>query len=270
MATKKAAAKKSAAKKEIQREDKVYRYKYASKTAAIKCGRGKQNILITEFEGEPIGRQRAIRHCPAEESIFKDEQAEDAEVVPIVFVDGLFEAKGYEVRTQEFLDNHPNLGTTFFRVDPGADAKAYADEEDMRTDAKIAVRKKMKEEGGEEVLRIIVTALTSDAGAAASMSPSELKATLYNEIDSNVHRFTNDEGEVTIFDDQEIIREAIANHAFNSAVVQISADGSGVVWTSNSKQICAVPEGVDHREYFAEYLGTKEGLQVAREIKKRL
>jgi hypothetical protein len=102
------------------------------------------------------------------------------------------------------------------------------------------------------------------------MTPSELKAALYNEIDSNVYRFVNDQGEVTIFDDQSLIRTALSNHAFNAAVVQVSADGGSVIWTTNSAQICVVPEGADHREYFAEYLGTKEGLQVAREVKKRL
>lgn len=270
MATKKAPAKKKAVKS-IEREDKVYTTLHNKpRTHSVKCGRGRSSILINEFNGESLGRQRAIRHCPAEPSIFKEDQADDAEVVPIVFVNGFFEAKADMVRTQEFLDNHPDRGIRFDVVDPGADAKAFADEEDMRTDAKIAVRNKMKEEGGIEVLRIIVTALTSDAGAAASMSPSELKAALYNEIDANVHRFTNDEGEVTIFDDQDLIRQAISNHAFNAAVVQISADGGAIVWASNSKQICVVPEGVDHQEYFAEFLGTKDGLQVAREVKKRL
>lgn len=268
--TRKASTRKASTKK-VQREDKVYRtLHYTPKTFSLQSGRGKASILISEFEGEQLDHQKAIRHCPAEISIFKDNQSEDAEVVPIVFQDGFFEAKAHEVRTQEFLDNHPMKGKTFDVIDPGADAIAFADEEEMRTDAKVAVRKKMKEEGGEEILRIIVSALTSDMAGASKMTPAELKATLYSEIDNNVYRFVNDDGEVTIFDDQDVIRQALSNHAFNAAVVQIGADGGAILWSSNSAQICIVPEGVDHMEYFAEFLGTKEGLQVAREIKKRL
>lgn len=257
------------AKKE-QRVDKVYELiHYHPRSYSLKSGRGSQ-VLISEYNGKKLEYLKAIRHCPGEHSIFKEEQSKEAEVVPVVFIKGFFEAKAHEALTQDFLDNHPKNGKTFKVVDAAADAEAYAEEEEMRLDAKAAVRKKAKEEGGTEVLRMVVTALTSDSAAASKMEPGLLKTTLYDLIDNNVSRFVNDEGEVDIFDDQDIVRGALAKMAFKSGVVEISGEGNNIIWSKNKDVITLVPEGASHEEYLAEYFATEEGVQVAREVNKRL
>tara|TARA_R110000772_G_scaffold50518_4_gene116139 strand:- start:17647 stop:18447 length:801 start_codon:yes stop_codon:yes gene_type:complete len=266
MAVKAPVAKKSTAKKEIELVAREYRLlRYQPLQFVLKVGR---NYSLLVFD-PATGLNRAIRHCPAEKSIYIDEQSENAVVQPVIFLKGLLSTKGTDVITQTFLDAHPSNGGIFEMIDVEADSMDIADLEELKLDVKQAIRDKAKEEAGLEELKIIVAVLTSNASAASKMTPSEIKNSLYELVDQNVGRFVDDEGEVTIFDDIDIKRQAITQQAFNSGVIQVSADGSKVMWSDNKASICLIPTGQSHLEFFAKYLGTEEGLQVAVEISKR-
>jgi hypothetical protein len=239
--------------------------KYQPLTFTLKVGRDSRLLVFDEEKGY----NRAIRHCPNEKSIFVDEQSDRAVVEPIIFLKGLLETKETDTITQMFLEMHPKRGFVFDVIDDAQDAAELADYEEMKLDVKQAIRAKMKEEGGIEELRIIASVLNQDSAGAAKMSPAEIKTVLYDAVDSNVNRFIGDDGDVTIFDDMDIKRQAIAQHAFNSGVITISADGSKVMWSDTKAQICRIPEGQGHLKYFASWLATEEGLDVAREISKR-
>ena len=263
MATKKAVAKKPAAQERIAKE---YRHlKYQSPTFTLKVGR-KSSLLIFD---EVAGVNRAIRHCPGEKSIFVEEQSKDAVVVPIIFLHGLLDTKETDVITQKFLDNHPSNGILFEVIDNESDATDIAGIEELRLDVKQAIRVKAKEDAGIEELRLITAVLISDVSAASKMTAPELKNALYDLVETNLGRFVNDEGEVSIFDNVEIQREALTQHSFNSGVIQVSADGSKVMWSDNKATICQVPVGQSHLDFFTKFLGTEQGLQVAVEISKR-
>tara|TARA_R110002074_G_scaffold189465_6_gene355278 strand:- start:7815 stop:8618 length:804 start_codon:yes stop_codon:yes gene_type:complete len=257
---------KTAVKEAVTLSAKEYRLlPYQPLQFVLKCGR-KNSLLVFD----PVkGYNRAIRHCPGERSIFVDEQSADAVVVPLIFLNGLLSTKETETITQAFLEAHPSKDRIFELIDTEADAVDIADMEELKIDVKQAIRKKAKEEAGIEELTIIVSVLISDAEEAASMSPSEVKNTLYELVDNNINRFIDDEGNVTIFDDADIKRAAITQHAFNSGVIQVSADGSKVMWSDNKATICMIPVGQNHEEFFSKYLGTEEGLQVVVEISNR-
>ena len=234
-------------------------------TFTLKVGRD-NSLLVFDKE---TGMNRAIRHCPGENSIFIDEQSPNAVVSPIIFLKGLLSTKETEVLTQKFLEAHPKNGTVFQVVDSEADATDIADLEELRLDVKSAIRNKAKEDTGIEELRLIVSVLISNVSEASKMSPAEIKNTLYNLVDENINRFIGDNEEITIFDDVEIKRAAISQHAFNSGVIRVSADGSKIMWSDNKATITHVPVGKNHLEFFSKYLGTEEGLQVAVEVSKR-
>jgi hypothetical protein len=262
MAVKKAAPKTGAPKLTA----KNYRLlRYQPLTFTLKVGRN-NSLLVFD---ESTGMNRAIRHCPGERSIFVDEQSENAVVVPIIFLKGLLETKETEVLTQMFLDAHPKNGGVFELIDTASDATDIADMEELKLDVKQAIRDKAKEDAGMEELRLITSVLISNAAEAAKMEPSQIKNALYDLVDQNVKRFVNDNGEVSIFDDVKIKRAAITQHAFNSGVIQVSADGSKVMWSDNKATICMIPVGQSHVDFFSKYLGTEEGLQVAVEISRR-
>tara|TARA_R110002167_G_scaffold331706_1_gene538395 strand:+ start:39190 stop:39966 length:777 start_codon:yes stop_codon:yes gene_type:complete len=247
--------------------DKSYRLlKYEPLTFTLKVGRDK-NLLIFD---EKLKVQRAIRHCPNEPSIFVDKQSDWAVVEPIIFIKGFVNTKKEETSTQAFLESHPKRGLLFDLVDSNAEAEDMVDIEELSIDVKQAIRDKVKDEGGIEELRAVVSVLISDVGRAAKMSPSELKFAAYDVVDTNINRFINDAGDITIFDDSNIKRRALAQHAFNSGVIQVSSDASKIIWTDNNAVICLVPVGMDYLTFFTDFLKSEEGMQVAVEITKRM
>jgi hypothetical protein len=247
-------------------EPREYRLlRYQPLTFTLKTGRS--NDLVIFDEDKEVNR--AIRHCPNEKSIFVDEQSDNAVVKNIIFINGFLYTEPTEIITQKFLEMHPSEGNIFELIDDAADAKEMIDYEETILDIKQAIRQKAKEENGEETLRVIVSVIISSPTLAANMSVAELKNTLYEAVDSNPDRFIDDSGDVTIFDDSDITRKAVAQQAFVSGVLSVSADSRRIIWSDNKATICQIPTGKNYLNYFANFLETEEGMDVMREIDKR-
>ena len=258
MATKKAT--------KVERVNKSYRLlKYQPLTFELKTGRD-NNLVIFD---ETTDNTRAIKHCPNEKSIFVDEQSKLGVVQSIVFINGVFNAKATDVRTQEFLELHPSNGTTFEVINQSADAQAMLDWEDAILDMKTEIRKKAREENGIEEIRVLVSALTSDIGGTAKMSPAELRYAAFELVETMPERFLNDDDEISIFDDSDITRKAVSNNAFASGVVTLSPDARQILWADNKAPICSVPQGKSYSQFFADYLSTDDGIEVMKELSKR-
>jgi len=252
-------------KKKRALKGKTYRLlRYQPLTYIIKVGRD-QNLLIFD---ENKQTQRAIRHAPNEKSIYVDEQTNPI-VETIIFLNGELITKPIEVHTQDFIEAHPKFGIQFELVDEERDAGEQIDHEELIMDIKAAIRAKVREEGGLEELRAVVSVLISNEGKASAMSPSQLKQTAYDHVEENIYRFIDEDNEITIFDDTEIKRKAITQHAFSSGVIQMTADGSRVIWSDNKEVICIIPIGKSYLDHFAKFLETEEGMHVAVEISKR-
>ena len=266
MAAPKKAATKAATSKTVLQEKEYRLLDFQPLTYTIKTGRD-NNLLVWDEESQST---RAIKHCPNEKSIFVDEQSDKAVVRAIVFLNGLLSTKASEKTTQDFLENHPKRGILFELIDAAADAQVFSDIEEIKLDVKQAIRLKAKEETGMTELRLIVSVLNNDSLSASKMEPAEVKNELYSLVETNLNRFVDMEtGEVTVFDDVDIQRMALAQHSFDSGVIQVSADGNKVMWSDNKKTICMIPSGQNHLDFFAKYLGTEESIQVAKEISKR-
>lgn len=262
MSTKKAQPKKA----KVVREDKEYvLLPFQPLTFTLKTGRD-NNLVIYDEEAD---ENRAIKHCPNEKHIYVDQQSSKAVVKEIIFINGLFEAKATDVITQEFLDKHPSKGRLFSLIDVAAEAEEDIESDEIILDIKQAIRDKTKQEGGIEELRVIVSVLISDVSTASKMSVAELKRAAYEAVDTNYNRFVDDEGNVTIFDDSEVTRKAVAQHAFNSGIISVSSDSRKIQWSDNKATICLIPTGKNYLEYFTTFLETEDGMIVMREIDKR-
>jgi hypothetical protein len=247
--------------------DKLYKLrKYQPLSFTLNVGRA-NNLLGLDPK---TGQLRAIRHCPNTKSIWLDEQNNDIAVVePITFTRGFFEANSRMVYTQLFLDIHPGDGKKFEEVDKEKDASVEIDFEDIKIDIKMAIRERMKREGGVETIRAIVSVLNSDVVGAAKMTPSELRYQAYVCVDSNPKRFLNDKNEVSIFDDPAIKRTALAQHAFMAGVIQVSPNGRQVIWADTKKPIISIPIGLSYMNTFSKFLASDEGINVAQELTQR-
>ena len=246
---------------------KIYKLKtHQPLSFTLNVGRSKK--LIVWDEGSQSNR--AIRHCPNERTIYLDEQNKDTAVIePIVFIKGFYRTTEKEEYTQRFLEMSPKFNVKFELINAEVSANKLVNKEDIIIDIKQAIRDKSRTEVGIEAVRAIVSVLTNNPAGAAKMTAPEVRYAAYKEVDTNLHRFIDDDENITIFDDDDIQRKALTQHAFLSGKIKASVDGRQIMWSDNNAQICSVPPGLDHLAVFADYLGTSEGVTVARELTKR-
>lgn len=235
----------------------------------LKTGK-KRNLLVFD---EEVGLSRPIRHCPSEPSIYIDKQSEFALVEPIIFMHGYLEVPRQAQITQQFLDTHPdnvaNGGTWFEEVN---DEKVIENDvaiDELKVDIYNAVREKAKEDGGEYELEAVVAVLENSIQEASEMGVKSLKKRIYQQIEADPYYFTDDNGNVTIFEDDYINRKYFVLRAIKEAIIKKSPNNKSMVWVRDNKMIASAPRGVELVEYFTDFLGTEEGMLVSEEIKRR-
>lgn len=221
------------------------------------------------------GARRAIRHCPNQKSIYIDEQDKHALVQPIIFINGYLEVSGDQPITQQFLDNHPSNdanssdGGWFELVDDELEAREAIQDEELKMDIMYAVRQMAKKEDGIHELKAVVSVLTGSVEQTYQMGIEELKSVIYNEIDADPRYFTDEKGNVTIFDDDSIKRKYIVLRALREGVIRKSLNGRAIEWGRDKKVIATAPRSVDLVDFFAEYLQSEDGILVMDEIVRR-
>lgn len=235
----------------------------------LKTGRSK-NLL--HFD-EEMKYNRAIRHCPNEKSIYIDEQSDHALVQPIIFKQGFLDVKREDQATQKFLTAHPdnvlNGGGWFEEINDEIEAEEDIEREELIAEIRQVIKKKGDEEEGIYALEMIASILINSVVTASKMSKSELKREIYRYADSDPDYFTDDEGNVNIFDDEDIQRKYLVLRALKDNVIKKSPNKKSILWTSGNKVIATAPQGLDLIDYFSDYLSTDEGILVIEEIKRR-
>lgn len=276
----KATVKKSAPKRVVKKPrytDKSYRLtdNRTGLSYTIKTGR-KRDLLVLD---DDHGIKRPIRHCPSEPTIYADslddiKQADNALVEPIIFMGGYLLVKGEDVITQRFMDAHPdnadNGGRLFELVDDEKEAEEDVEIDELKIDIYNAVREKSREDGGEYALEALVAVLEGSVAATAEMGIKSLKKRIYDEIERNPLYFTDDNGNVNIFEDDYISRKYFVLRAIKEQIISKSTNNKSMVWTKDKALIASAPRGVELTEFFTDFLSSDEGMLVAEEIKRRL
>jgi hypothetical protein len=235
----------------------------------IKTG-GKGDLLTFD---EAEGRNRAIRHCRNEKSIYVEEQSEHAILDPIVIERGRLVVPATEVITQDFLDQSPdnksNGGNVFEEVDADKEAEESLKREDLILDLKQEVRDMQKKEEGIINLQSLVAVLKGSTVTAAKFTSSELRREIFLEIDRNPERFIDENGNSELFG-EDIKRRHIALLALASDTIRTSGDGRRVIWTKGGETITNIPAGVKPTDHLFEFLESDEGIIVLEEMQKRM
>lgn len=247
--------------------DKTYRLldSRSGESFLLKVGRNRKLLYFDEVKGY----NRAIRHCPNEKSIFVDEQSEHAFVEPIIFVKGQLEVKKEYQSTQEFLKCHPDNGKWFEEVNEEIEASEDIEIEELVTQIKQDVREKGEEKDGIYALEMLAANIKGSVEAVAQMSKSELKRVIYQEIDRNPDYFTDDSGNVNVFNDDYLQLRYLTLRAIKDGIIKKSPNRKSILWSHNGNLIVTAPNGTELIEYFTEFLSTDEGILVIEEIKKR-
>lgn len=242
----------------------------SGESAIIKVGR---NGKLTIFDDVKNVR-RAIRHCPNQKSIFIDEQDKFAKVEPIIFKNGYLSVAGNQPMTQLFLDMHPsnvvNGGITFEGVDDELEAKEEIELEELQTKLRSAVMTMAEQKNGLLKLSSVAAVIEGSVEGVSRMKTSELKRVIYNKIEDDPEYFTDDSGNITIFDDESVDRKYVVLTALKHGVLMKSPNGRSMLWGDNKQLIVTAPIGVEFNDYFANYLTTDDGVLIFDEIIKRI
>ena len=247
-------------------KDKTYRLRGDISPLSYILKAGRSGTLL--YFDEEKGFNRSIRHCPNEKSIFIDEQSDNAKVEIIEFERGYLTIPYKMVSTQEFLDKNPKNGVLYEEVNDEKEAKDDIVEEELLLDLKTAVREKLQEKDGVYELEALVAVLKGSSVIASELTESALKREVYLEINMNPHRFIDDNGNISLFDDS-IKRKHIALTAIANGVLEISPKQDSYRWGHNKQTVLDIPKGIKPIECLSDHFLTDEGMMLLKEILKR-
>lgn len=200
---------------------------------------------VTIFDSE-TGKVRAIRYCPNEPSIFRDEQGEFARREHIMFRNKMLAVPYNKPNLKEFLDRHPgnqkNGGSTFKTIDKAATAEQMLEKEFSQHEAVSMVRDKPIDE-----LLSVAMYLKIDI----NQKNAEIKRELLLEAKGNPSKF------IKLFDNEQV--------KCRSAVVQatqyqiLNAKNDGMYWYDSNRLIVVSPVGTDTIDVATRFFLTEKG-----------
>lgn len=212
------------------------------------------NIVVFD---EEKGYNREIRFCPAEKSIYKDEQSEAARREQIVFSEGTLTVQHTNPSLLEYLRLHPdnvaNGGSLFNEVNTEVDAAKELEDEFALHDA-IAVIKTS------ELDTLIPIALSY--GISADMSSIEIKRALLQQAKANPSSFMG------LVDSPVVRLKADVITAIDFQILRETADG--MYWYDSNTLIMPTPMGQNTTDVFTRFLMTDKGNPVRDELERQL
>ena len=216
------------------------------------------------------GKKRQIRHCLNETSPFVEEQTEFATVAPLVIKKGRIDFyEGQDDVSIEFMKIHPLYGVKWAIEDAEQNAVSALEIDDLITELKAKALETQKSKNGLYKLQALASVIKGSYTLIKDKSPAELRQVINQSIEVAPRTYTNDQGEPELFK-EDILRKFMAIQAIDRELVKVSPDGRKVKWGKGNKTICDVPAGRKPKEYFAEYLGTDDGMLVVSELEKFL
>ena len=200
---------------------------------------------------------RAIRYCPGEPSIYRDEQSENARRSHVVFRDGLLAVPHNQPNLSDFLMMHPgniaNGGADFKLVDNSKDSQEEIDKEFLVHDAVALVRTK----DGDEILSVAIA-----LGVNIEQKMIDIRRELLREAKANP------EGFIKMFDDPRVKTRSAVIQANDFQILAAKPDG--VYWFDSGRLIISVPAGQDPIDIMVRFCLTEKGANVYDEIVSRL
>ena len=238
-------------RKPKEERDSVYR---------IKKGGGVAFMLgqaaVTVFD-EETKRVRSIRYCPAEPSIYVDEQSENPRKEAIIFYDKMLAVPRTKPNLQAFLDAHPsniaNGGGVFYRVDKVKDSKESVEKEFAVAEAVTAVRDK-------SINQLLPVAIYYDLKIDREFS--EVRYDLLQIAKNNPTAF------MEAFDKPSVRARAIAVQANDYQIIKVNS--SGTYWFDSNTLIVSNPVGMDTYDTLVRFMLTEKGSGVLSRLEEEL
>ena len=256
-ATTKPAAKKQTpppSKPKVRRQEKkstIKEYRLSKKSGATFLMQQKNVTTISD------GKVREIRYCPAEPSVFRDEQSEKSTRKAIIFTDGRLFVRPDQPNLADYLDVHPdnvaNGGNRFFLVDERKTTEEKLNKEFVEHDAISLIRTKTLDE-----LLSVAISLNMDIDRPVS------------EIKHDLMIFAKKRPRVFIdsFDNPTVEMKTKVSQASKYQIINLKENG--VFWYDTNKMIISVPAGKDPMDTFVRWCMTESAAPTVAEIDRQL
>lgn len=195
----------------------------------------------------------ALRYCPNERTIVRDEQSQYARREHIVFNDKMLAVDYTNPNLIEFLDRHPdnvaNGGTIFKEIDKAKTAEEELDKEFAVHEAVALIREKSIE----ELLPVAIS-----LGINIKQKNVEIKRELLKDAKTNPTKF------IQMFDNPTVKCRSAVMQAIDFQIIKSSK--GGLNWFDSNRQIIATPPGADTVDIAVRYFMTEKGATVYDQI----
>ncbi len=207
---------------------------------------------------EEKGINREIRYASNQNSLFKDEQDDNAALAHVVFQDGVLFVPRTQPMLQQLLSHyHPRSGKTWVEIDDAKRAEDEVDTLEVQLEA-LNMAREMDIDHLEAIMR------TEIGSSVTRMSSKELKRDAYRLAQYNPKLF------MELANDEDIKLRNLANRAVEAKILNLTDDNTVFRYASNNKKVMTVP--FDEHPYIAlaRYFKTDEGVDLLKSIMKKL
>ena len=211
---------------------------------------------VTVYD-EDTGKIREIRYCPNENSIYVDEQGDNARREAVVFRDGRLFVTKNQPNLSNFLDAHPlniqNGGLVFKQEDKKRDAEIELEKEFHVNEAVSMVREK-------NIQDLLPVAMYFKVNINAPVS--EIRYGLLRVAKSNPQGF------IEAFDSPQVKTRSLISQAADYQIIKIKKNG--VYWFDSNSLIVSIPVGQEALDVASRFCLTEKGYTVLNDIENRL
>ena len=206
---------------------------------------------------DKTGTVRQIRYCPGEQSIFVDEQSENAVKEHVVFRNKMLTVRYDQPNLIAFLEKHPenadNGGGVFQLVNKEIDVEKEGEKEFLITDAITMIKARPIDE-------LVPVAMALNINT--DQKDLQLKRALVQYAKKNPTTFMG------MFDNPMVHARTTVMQAMDFQIV--TQKGGAIVWADTGKMILSVPVGQDAVDTLTRFVMTDKGASVLSEIDRQL
>ena len=234
----------------------------APRPTLFKCDRGGiylkiSNSNLSVFDNE-TGRVRALRYCPGENSVWKDEQSDASVVEQVVFNNKILVVPVEKPNLLKFLELHPqnkaNGGKLFYKPESKeAVAEETIEQEFLIHDAIALIKNRPIDE-----LLPVAMAMNIDQ----NQKDIAIKQALVRQAKADPAKF------MSMFDSPMVHTRSTVMQAFDFLILALK--NGAVVWFDTGKLIVSVPVGQDKVDVVTRFAMTDNGSSVLAEIERQL
>lgn len=213
-----------------------------------------RGITVYDKETDSV---RQMRYCPNENSIWVDEQSENAKKEAVIFRNGNLMVPKDKPNLRKFLTHHPqnmaNGGQTFRLVNETKNAEEALEKEFSQVDAVAAVRDK-------DIQELLPVAIYY--GLNIDRKTSDIRFDLLKIAKNKPAEF------LRAFDSPQVVARSVIRQAADYQIIDLRKDGA--YWFDSNGLIVSVPVGQTALDVMTRFCLTEKGSSVLGSLEERL